>query len=264
MGLESIEGKHHILEGIKRPSIYHLIKMTHNDLPQDPTVTPETDLQPSKADKPKKNSNMRSRWKKSSHGQSKTPSASSPTFGIVEQPAVSPKAERKTENTETKAVEPSEKPSRTHETAEKDVEAPSAPQKTPRPRMREEHTETPRRFSRTAENNPQKPYTTRSSFNRPPLRREQAPKTHTKNNMDYEPSRASFQKKQSLDEAILKSQETSLWAKIKQFFIGLFSNEKVEAKKEPRPTSSRYGQRSFPGNKKPYYSRNYSRGRKEP
>ncbi len=241
--------------------------MTHNDLPQDPTagpVTQQTDLQHSITEKPRKSSNMRSRWKKSSHGQSKTPDASNPTFGIVEQPIAPPKPEKKVEKTEAKTPEVAAKAPIEQETVTKAIEEPSAPQKSLRPRTREEQTEAPRRFPKPTDNNQQKPYPTRPSFNRPPLRREQEPRTSTKSSMDYEPSRASLQKKQSLEEAILKSQETSLWAKIKQFFTGFFSSEKTETKQESRSSSSRHSQRPFQRYKRPYYSKNPSRGRKEP
>jgi hypothetical protein len=249
--------------------------MTHNHPPQDPTETKtsiQIDLEPSTTTTPKKNSNMRSRWKQSSRGQSKTPSTSSPSFGIVEQPLASPKPESQTkkpeivERPEPKLVKTTGDAPAPQASVAKPTEEPleKSPGPSPRLRAREEGSEAPRRFPRSSESTQHRPHSGRQSFNRPPLRKEQSPKDTLKSNMDYEPSRASAQKKQSLEDAILKTQEPSFWNKIKQFFAGLFSKKKPEIKpRGPRPTSPRNAHRPYQRNRNPYYSRNPSRGRKE-
>lgn len=214
-------------------------------------------LKASKTDTPKKNSNMRSRWKKSRHSQDKTPlihTASS--FGVVEQ-APAPKAESHSEKVidikpktaEAKPVKELSPKKPLEKTSEKALED------TPRP-SRDESLEAkaPKRLSRN-DSSVEKPYPGRQSFPKRPLNKDYAPREGIKSSMEYEPSRSSLQKKKSLDDAIMKSQEASFFEKIKKFFSRLFSGE-AEAKpaQKPRPN---YGRKNYyNNNRKPYYSKN--------
>lgn len=242
--------------------------MNKENLPKDnmEAELPKSEtLKASKTDTPKKNSNMRSRWKKSRHSQDKTPlihTASS--FGVVEQ-APAPKAEGHSE----KVIEPKPKTAEVkpvkelspkkplEKTSEKTLEDTPRPSRDEAARpSRDESPETkaPKRLGRN-DISPEKPYPSRQSFPKRPLNKDYAPREGIKSSMDYEPSRSSLQKKKSLDDAIMKSQEASLFEKIKKFFSRLFSGE-TEAKpvQKPRPN---YGRKNYyNNNRKPYYSKN--------
>ena len=261
--------------------------MTHNHLPQNPLETQAldpVDPQPSspKDDTPKKNSNMRSRWKKRSRGQTQAPAAAAPTFGLVEQPLASPKPRTPLEPLETTLETQSSERLETHNSertqSSERLDAPASPEASPetsrkaperptstaqarRPKAREGQGESPRRPSRNFESNPHKLQPARSSFSKPLPRKEQTLKESAKSSIDYEPSRTNLHKKQSLEDAILKSQEASLWGKIKHWLAGLFSSTTVE-KQEHRP-ATRHSHRPFERHKRPYYGRSRHRSRKE-
>lgn len=227
--------------------------MNKENLPKDPIEAdlPKNEISET-AKAPKKNSNMRSRWKKSRHSQDKTPlihTASS--FGLVEQAPVA-KADAPADLTSDSPAAAPEPKAIKDPIPKKVLE--KAPQEAPKPpRAETSDARGPRRPSRNEHASDRSP-SSRQSFAKRPLNKDYAPREAAKTSMDYEPSRSSLEKKKSLDDAILKSQETSFFGAIKKFFSRLFSGEpEAKAVQKSRP---QYGRKNYYNNRKPYYSRN--------